>query len=66
MVSLIKVLVSKEAYKMSFVITWLPREEGREAEVSAAFCLQLGVQVKGDLFLSLQGAQSQAGVNAPS
>ena len=58
MVSLIKVLVSKEAYKVSFVITWLPREGGREAEVSAAFCLQLGVQVQGDLFLSLQGAKA--------
>ena len=61
MVSSIKVLLSTEAYKVSFVITWLPREGGREAEVSAAFCLQLGVQVQGELFLSLQGAQRQAG-----
>ena len=44
---------------MSFVITWLPREGGREPEVSAAFCLQLRVQVKGDFFLSLQGAKAR-------
>ena len=48
-----------EAYKVSFVVTWLPGEGGREAEVSAAFCLQLGVQVQEDLFLSLQGAKAR-------